>query len=153
MKKKFIIVFVILAIIVIIYLVRSFEENEQFPQNEDFVLEIISDPTMKTGDKIPIDAELSNNGEHDYIIEYTRLFILSIDGRKYNQNDADTIKDQSSFSDTLSPGETISESFDFIPDDIGVHEIMIETVFEVRLPSDQTKEYRYQTKLELNVTD
>ena len=147
MKKKFIIVFVIIAIIVIIYSVRSFEEN-QFPQNEDFLPEIMCEPTMKTGDKILIYAELSNIGKRDYIIEYTELFILSIDGRKYNQNDVD-----GSFGTALSPGQGISESFDFIPDDIGVHEILIETVFEVTLPSGQTREYRYQTKSEINVTD
>ena len=146
MKKKFIIVFVILAII-IISSVRSYEEN-QFPQNEDFLTEIICVPTMKTGDKILVDAQLSNIGKRDYFIEYTKLFILSIDGRKYIQNDADA-----SFGYALSPGETISESFDYIPIDIGIHEIMIETVFEVRLPSGQTKKYRYQTKSKFSVTD
>lgn len=64
------------------YANAQYVQRNQLPERDTFQLDVQCEEGLKPGDTGEIAVSLENTGEQDYFLDYTNLFVISVDGKQ-----------------------------------------------------------------------
>lgn len=75
------------TILLVLFLVgcyanAQYAQRNELPERDVFQLDVQCEEGLKPGDTGEIAVSLENTGEQDYFLDYTNLFVISVDGKQ-----------------------------------------------------------------------
>lgn len=119
--------------------------QKRLPKNEAFQLAVTCEEGLKPGDTGELFVSLENNGDWDYYLNYTDLFVVYMDGKRISPQDDGT------YGQNLPSGDEVTESYEFIAGEPGKHPVEVSALFQLENDAGDVKEYRYQKKTMVQV--
>lgn len=145
MKRRSWGVILLVLFLVGCYANAQYVQRNQLPERDTFQLDVQCEEGLKPGDTGEIAVSLENTGEQDYFLDYTNLFVVSVDGKQI------TIQEDGTDGWALPSGDEVSENYEFVAGTPGKHKVIVQAQFQIQNQAGDSRSYRYEEKTWMEV--
>lgn len=117
------------------YANAQYVQRNQLPERDMFQLDVQCEEGLKPGD----------TGEQDYFLDYTNLFVISVDGKQI------TPQEDGTDGWALPGGDEVSEDYEFVAGTPGKHKVAVQAQFQIQNQAGDSRSYRYEEKTWMEV--